>query len=238
MRKTPAGQRKRRRFESLEPRGDFCVADFQRQLAVRNVEVNDVAFAHRGDRAADEGFGGDVAGSEAARRAGEAAVGEQSNVRAEFGIRRDGRGHLQHFAHARATLGSFIANHKHIARLDLAGLHGCKAGFFAVEDACRAAMLEAIGSGNLHHAAFGREIAFENDETAGWFDRFFEGVDDDLAGRFLGERGLFSQGAAADGERRAIGVARVDESLGQQARTARSLIIRCHVFSRWRQGRR
>ena len=47
----------------------------------------------------------------------------------------------------------------------------------------------------------------------------FKGVDDDLAGCFLRQRGFFGEGLAADGERRAIGVARIDQALGQQTRT-------------------
>jgi hypothetical protein len=73
------GQRSAGRREAFEARGDFFVADFERQLAIGNVEVDDVAFADGGDGAADKGFRGDVAGGEAARCAGEAAVGEQGD---------------------------------------------------------------------------------------------------------------------------------------------------------------
>ncbi len=47
------------------------------QLAIGNVEVNDVALANCGDRAANKRFWRHVAGGEAARRAAETAVGEQ-----------------------------------------------------------------------------------------------------------------------------------------------------------------
>ena len=67
-------------MKSLRRCGNFFVAHFERQLAIGNVEVNDVAFAHGGDGSADKGFGSDVAGGEAARRAGEAAVGQQGDV--------------------------------------------------------------------------------------------------------------------------------------------------------------
>ena len=69
----------------------------------------------------------------------------------------------------------------------LPDLHGGEAGFFVVEDASGAAMLHAIGGGDLHHAAFGREVAFENHEAAGRLDGLVEGVNDDLSGCFFGE---------------------------------------------------
>ena len=146
-------------------------------------------------------------------------------------LRRDGRGDLQHLAHAGPALGAFIANDEHVAGLDLAGLHGGKAGLFGIEDARRAAMLVAIGGGDLHHAAFGGEIAFENHQAAVGLDGLFEGVDDDLAGSLFGERGFFSERLAADGERGAVGVAGVDEALGEQARAAGGLIVRGDIFA-------
>jgi hypothetical protein len=60
-------------------------------------------------------------------------------------------------------------------------LHGGEAVLFALEDARRAAMLHAVGRGDLHHAAFGSEIALENDEAAGGLDGILKGVNDDLA---------------------------------------------------------
>ena len=112
---------------------------------------------------------------------------------AQLGMAADRRRYLQHLAHAGAALGAFVANHQHIARLDLARLHGGKAVFFAVEDARRSAMLEAIGSGNLHHAAFRREIALENDEAAGRLDGLVEGLNDDLSRRLLRPAPLLRQ---------------------------------------------
>ncbi len=79
LRKTPAGQRSAGGVKSFRRCCDFFVADFDVELAIGNIEVDDVAFADRGDGSADEGFGSDVAGGEAARCAGEAAVGQQGN---------------------------------------------------------------------------------------------------------------------------------------------------------------
>ena len=96
-------------------------------------------------------------------------------------------------------------------------------------------MLNAIGGRDLHHAAFGGEIAFEDDEAAGGLDGLVEGVDDHLPRSLLGERSFFGQRAAADGECRAVGVAGIDEALGQQTRTAGGLEVRSHVFARGRE---
>ncbi len=47
--------------------------------------------------------------------------------------------------------------------------------------------LNALGAGDLHDAAFGSEVAFQDDEAAGGLDGLVEGVNDDLAGSFDGE---------------------------------------------------
>ena len=150
----------------------------------------------------------------------------------------DRRRHLQHLAHAGAALRAFVANHQHVAGLDLVRLHGGEAVLFAVEDARRSAMLHAIGRGDLHHAAFGREIAFENHQPAGGLDGLLERMDDHLARSLLGERGFFGQRLAADGERRSVGEARVDQPLGQQPRAARGLKIRRPCICPPEPGRR
>src|ERR1035438_2240435 len=67
------------RRKAIEPRRDFFVANFKRQLAVGNIEVDDIALAYGGDGSAGEGFGSDVAGGKAAGCATEPAVGEQSH---------------------------------------------------------------------------------------------------------------------------------------------------------------
>ena len=95
--------------------------------------MDDVAFAYCGNGSADKCFRRDVACGEAAGCAGEAAVGEQRDVRAEFGVGRDGGGDLQHLTHAGTALGAFVTNDKHVAGFDLSGLHGGET-IFLVED--------------------------------------------------------------------------------------------------------
>ena len=149
----------------------------------------------------------------------------RATVSAEFGDAADGGGDLQHLAHAGAALGAFVADDEHVVGLDLAGLDGGEAVFFGVEDARRAAMLEALVAGDLDDAAFGGEVALEDDEAAGGLDGLVEGVDDDLARSLDGERGFFGEGLAGDGECGAVEQAGVDEALGEQAAAACGLVV-------------
>src|ERR1700761_8376237 len=96
-------------------------------------------------------------------------------------------------------------------------------------------MFVAIGGGDFHYATLGCENALEDDEAAGWLDGLFEGLDDDLAGSLSCECGFFSEGTAADGERRAVGVACVDEALREEARSTCRLKVRSHVLARRNQ---
>src|SRR6185437_6928410 len=61
-------------FEVFEALLHLFVGDVEREFAVGDVEGDGVAFADGGDGAAELSFGGDVAGHEAARGAGEAAI--------------------------------------------------------------------------------------------------------------------------------------------------------------------
>src|SRR6185312_6797955 len=68
-----------RRDEVRETSGDFFIGNFEYQFAVGDVEGDRVAFADRGNRAAELCFGRDVSGHEATRGARETSVGEQCN---------------------------------------------------------------------------------------------------------------------------------------------------------------
>ena len=71
------------------------------------------------DRAARRRLRRDVADHHAVGAAGEAAVGDQADGFAE--PRADQRrGRREHLAHARAALRPLVADHHHVARLDLA----------------------------------------------------------------------------------------------------------------------
>ena len=81
---------------------------------------DDVAVLEQRDRPADGRLGADVADAEAARGAGEAAVGDQRDLVAHALAveRRRGR---QHLAHAGAALGALVADDEDVAVLVVAG---------------------------------------------------------------------------------------------------------------------
>ena len=187
--------------------------------------MDDVAFADGGDGAADGCFGRDVTGHEAARGSGEATVGEEGHGLAQFGDAGDGGRDLQHLAHAGSAFRTFVADDDHVVGLDLAALDGVEGVLLGVEDARRAAMLEALVSGDLDDAAFGSEIALEDDESAGGLDGVVEGVDDFLSGSLDGLRGFFGEGLAGNVPGGAVDQAGVDQALCEQAAAARGVII-------------
>ena len=80
---------------------------------VLDVEGDGVAVSQGCYGAAVGGLGGDVAGHEAAGRAGEAAVREQGDGLAEA-LADEGRGDAEHLAHAGSALGAFVADHDHV----------------------------------------------------------------------------------------------------------------------------
>ena len=101
---------------------------------------DDVAVANGGDRTAARRLGRDVADHEAARRAGEAAVGDQRDRLAEPGADDRRRSPPSISRMPGPPLGPFVADDDDVARLDRLPLHGGERRLLAVEDARRAAM--------------------------------------------------------------------------------------------------
>ena len=90
------------------------------------------------DRAADRRLRPDMADAEAARGAGEAAVGDQRDLVAHALAVERGRGR-QHLAHAGAALRALVADDEHVAFLVLARLDRGEGILLAVEAARRPA---------------------------------------------------------------------------------------------------
>jgi hypothetical protein len=134
-----------------------------------------------------------VAGHQAVRCAAETAVGQEGDGVAESCADQSG-GDGEHFAHARAAFWSFITNDDDVARLDFIFVDFGEGRFFAVEDASGATEIRSVVSRNLNDAAFGCQIASENDQAAGGLEGICYFADDFLfgfffcGGGFLGER--------------------------------------------------
>ena len=107
-------------LEGLFALGKFAGGDVEVELAGDGVDDDAVTVPDQRERSADVGLGRDVADHESARAAGKTAVGDERDVVAEPAAH-DGRGGREHFAHAGAALGSFVADHDHVAFLDLIG---------------------------------------------------------------------------------------------------------------------
>src|SRR4029453_13453220 len=93
----------------------------------------------------------------------------------------DGAGHVEHLAHAGAALGALPADHDHVVGLDLRGLHRGEGVFLPIEDPRGPTVHVLLLTGDLGHAAIGREVAAQDHETTLRLDRIVERVDDFLA---------------------------------------------------------
>ena len=81
------------------------------------------------------------------------------------------RRNAEHLAHSRPALRPFVANHDHVVIFDLAVLHGLKGIFLAIENPRRPFVNHALMTCDFDHAAFRRQITFENNQAAGRLER-------------------------------------------------------------------
>src|SRR4051794_8250489 len=171
---------RRRRHDVAQPGGDLIVGEKDAQLARFDVELDGIAVAQRGDRTAARGLGGDVSDHQPVRGSGETAVRDQRDLVTEAFADERGRD-VQHLAHPRPAGRAFVADDDDIASLDAPSLHGGKALVLGIEDACRARVKETLVPGELHDAAFRREVAAQNREAARRLERRLDRNDDLLA---------------------------------------------------------
>src|SRR5690606_18270754 len=127
----------------------------------------DVAVAHQPDRPAFRRFGRDMADGEARGAAREAAVGQERTGLPEPARLQVAR-RVQHFLHARAAARPLVADHHHFAGLHLVAEDRLDAGVLALEDAGGTGELQVrlVDASRLHDAAFERDIAAQDGETA------------------------------------------------------------------------
>ena len=128
-----------------------------------------------------------MAGHKAVGRTGKTTVGDQRDVVAEAAPLKRG-GHSEHLAHARSADRSFAADDDHVARGNLPMRDRIKGRFFAVEHFGSPLETEIALSGELHHAAFRRDIAVANAKPAACLQRAIGGDDDPAGGD-----GIFSE---------------------------------------------
>src|SRR5262249_24615891 len=119
------------------PGCQFRLVDAQTDRAVRDVDVDHVAFAHEADGAAVCRFWRYVADRQARGAAGEAAVGDERASLAQT-LRLQIARRIQHFLNARPAFGALIADDDDVARLDLVGENGLHGGILALENPGRA----------------------------------------------------------------------------------------------------
>ncbi len=167
--------------------GQFVVGEIDRQLASCRIDGDDVAVYQSGNGATVGTFRPDMADAEAPRRARETTVGDKSNFFAHALTGKRGGGG-QHFAHAGAACGPFIADHQHFALFIGAGLNGLEGLFFAFKHAGRADEALVLGrdARDFDDRAFGCKVAFQADNAACGSDRGFD-LEDDFAIRFPGD---------------------------------------------------
>ena len=193
-----------RRFPLGEAGLDFGFGDFEVEGSVLGVDGNGVSVLDNGKGAAFVRFGGDVADNEAVAAAGESAVGDEGDVVAES-FAHDGGGGRQHFSHAGASFGAFVADDEDVAFLDFVVEDGLEGGFFGVEGFGSAAEMEAFFAADFGDGAGFGEIAVEDDEVSVFFDGVAEAADDFLAGRVVGSVGeVLGECASGDGEAVAV----------------------------------
>ena len=146
------------------------------------VDRDHVAVADGGERTAAGRLGRHVADHQPARRAREAAVGDERDRLAEPDADHRG-GDAQHLAHARPAGRALVADDEHVARRDRARAHRGDAGRLVVEHARRPGLARALGAGELDEAALGREVAAQRAQRAARLVRRGAGEQDVAVGR-------------------------------------------------------
>ena len=134
------------------------------------INQNHVSILDSGNRAADSGFGSDVADHQPMRCAGEAAIRHQTDLIAKtLTMERTGNG--KHLAHTGTAARAFVADDNDIAGFDLGFKNRLHGVFFAFENTRGSLEPEIPHAGHLHDAALGSEVAFQDADGAGRANR-------------------------------------------------------------------
>src|SRR5690606_26855358 len=154
-------------FHRCTTAGKFFVADRQMDTTVGNVDFDDVPIFDQTDIAAFCRFGGSVADDQTRRTTGEASVRQQSRGSAQA-FRLQIRRGVEHFLHAGAALGAFVADDDDITGLDLVAENPFNRVFLAFEHASTTGKGENafINTGRLHNAAVNGHVPVEHRQAA------------------------------------------------------------------------
>src|SRR5689334_10841395 len=136
---------------------ELCVAQFYVKGTGNGVDLDDVAVLQKPDWPANGRFRADMADAEAARGAGEPAIGDQCDLTAGAlpGQRSRGREHL---AHAGSAARALVADDDDLAFPVGALLDRLEGVLLAIEAAGRPGKLQVRHARDFHDRSFWREV--------------------------------------------------------------------------------
>ena len=118
----------------LAPLRQLLVRDPQIDASIGNIDGNEVALRHQANGPTPGGLRGHMTDGQARGATGKAPIrNEGTSLAKPLGFEIAGR--IEHFLHAGATHGAFVADQNHITLPDLVGQNGFDRIFLAFEDA-------------------------------------------------------------------------------------------------------
>ena len=177
------------------------------------VDGDAVTLLNEGNVAASRRFGRHVTDHHAPCATRETTIGDQPHAFAQTRTNQGACGG-QHFGHTRATFGTQVTQHHHIAGHDLARQNGFEGRLLVVKHAGWAGDDRILETGDLGHGAFWRQIALQDGQVPLLVHGLFDGVDDAFVGRGIGH--VFQNlgnGLARDRDAVAMQQARIEQNL-------------------------
>ena len=206
----------------------MSVAQSDIQSPLFHVYCDGVAVHQGSDRTSLHRFGHDMPDDEAARCAGEPAVGDQSHAFAESGALK-GAGHELHLAHPGPSLRALVAQYHDVVRLYATFFDRGECIFLALEHPRGAAVKALRLTGDLHYAAAGGEIASENGNAALLLQRTIERLNDILALGFARSPDLLPQAASCHGPLIRMKQTGFKEPLAHDRHSSSRVHLRCRI---------
>ena len=92
-------------------------------------------------------------------------------------------------------------------------------------------MGQAFVAADFYHTPFRCDVAMQDDEATGFFERLIEGRDDGLARRFLRGTGFFGKSFSGHGHGRTLRKLSVEQALGDDGNASGFVDVGGDVFS-------